>query len=56
MSGVATARKLEVDNPVPADIVIAQSIAPLPIASIAEATGLSSDDFELYGNAKAKVE
>lgn len=51
-----TARKLtELKKPVPADIDIAQSVAPLPISEIAEAAGLLPSEIDLYGNTKAKV-
>ena len=40
---------------VPADIVIAQSAKPLPIANIAADLGLRPDELELYGPHKAKV-
>ncbi|KAJ7514731.1 hypothetical protein O6H91_23G057000 [Diphasiastrum complanatum] len=52
---MATPRKLEVVNPVPADIDIAQSVDPLPIGAIAQDLGLSSAEFQLYGPYKAKV-
>lgn len=51
----STARKLDVKDPVPSDIDIAQSVEPLPIAEIAEAVGLLPSEYELYGNQKAKV-
>ena len=40
---------------VPSDIVIAQSATPIPIAEIAQAAGIRSNELELYGNSKAKV-
>ncbi|CAI7798882.1 unnamed protein product [Closterium sp. NIES-53] len=55
MATTATARKLQVQDPVPADIVIAQSVEPRPIAEIADAVGLQPSEYELYGNVKAKV-
>ena len=35
--------------------MIAQSAVPIPIAEIASAAGILSDELELYGNSKAKV-
>ncbi|CAI7925733.1 unnamed protein product, partial [Closterium sp. NIES-54] len=55
MATTATARKLQVQDPVPADIVIAQSVEPRPIAEIADAVGLQPSEYELYGNVKAKA-
>lgn len=47
---------LPVVSPVPADIVIAQSIAPKHISLIAESgLGLLPEEYELYGPSKAKV-
>ena len=40
---------------VPSDIEIAQAAVPLPIAEIASAAGILSDELEAYGNTKAKV-
>jgi len=40
---------------VPSDIEIAQAAVPIPIAEIAQAAGIRSDELELYGNTKAKV-
>jgi formate--tetrahydrofolate ligase len=40
---------------VPSDLEIARSVAPRPILEIAHELGLSDDEIELYGNAKAKV-
>ena len=42
-------------TPVPSDIEIAQAAEPLPIQQIAEEAGLYPEDYELYGNTKAKV-
>lgn len=50
-----TARKLHVVSPVPADIDIANSVQPFPIALIADELGLQPEHYELYGKAKAKV-
>eukprot|EP00850_Spirogloea_muscicola_P003326 SM000013S26495 [mRNA] locus=s13:686634:690417:+ [translate_table: standard] len=55
MATVVAARRLQVVSPVPADIDIAQSLQPLPIAEVAEGAGLRPDDYELYGKTKAKV-
>jgi formyltetrahydrofolate synthetase len=41
--------------PVPSDIAIAQAATPIPIAEIAQAAGILSDELELHGNSKAKV-
>lgn len=42
-------------NPVPSDIEISQSIAPLPIEDIAEAAGLLKSEIFPYGKNKCKV-
>lgn len=47
--------KLECKSPVPSDIDIAQAAPPLPISEIAKAAGLTPDQYDLYGNTKAKV-
>lgn len=54
-SSSKTIRKLEVVSPVPADIDIANSVEPLPIAEIAESLNLSPKHYDLYGKYKAKV-
>ncbi len=41
---------------VPSDIEIAQAAEPLPIAQIADESGILSDELELYGKVKAKVQ
>lgn len=46
---------LPVQTPVPSDIDIAQSIEPLHIAKIADALGLTAEEYDLYGTHKAKV-
>lgn len=46
---------LKCQVPVPSDIEISQSIAPAPIASIAEEFGLLPSEVTLYGNTKAKI-
>jgi hypothetical protein len=47
---------LPVQQPVPSDIEIAQSIKPKHISQIAEAgLELRPEEYELYGPAKAKV-
>lgn len=47
---------LPVQDPVPSDIDIAQSIQPKHISQIAEvALGLQPQEYELYGPTKAKV-
>ena len=50
-----TIRRLDVASPVPADIDIANSVEPLPIADIAAELGLKPEHFDLYGKYKAKV-
>ncbi|WOL00465.1 formate--tetrahydrofolate ligase [Canna indica] len=55
MSSSKTIRRLEVVSPVPADIDIANSVDPLPIAAIAEDLNLGSKHYDLYGKYKAKV-
>jgi formyltetrahydrofolate synthetase len=47
---------LDIKTPVPSDIDIAQSIAPVHIGAIATALGLTSDEYDLYGKYKAKVQ
>ena len=46
---------LKIETPTPADIVIAQSVKPAPIAEIAARLGLSDEDYEPQGHVKAKV-
>lgn len=46
---------LPVQLPVPEDIVIAQAIQPVHISKIASKLGLRSDEYDLYGQHKAKV-
>uniref|UniRef100_A0A803KLY3 Formate--tetrahydrofolate ligase n=1 Tax=Chenopodium quinoa TaxID=63459 RepID=A0A803KLY3_CHEQI len=55
MESSKTVRKLEVASPVPADIDIANSVAPLHIADIAADLNLSPRHYDLYGKYKAKV-
>jgi hypothetical protein len=50
-----TIRRLDVASPVPADIDIANSVEPLPIADIASELGLRPEHYDLYGKYKAKV-
>jgi formyltetrahydrofolate synthetase len=45
----------DLKRPVPSDIVIAQSVTPIPIRQIAEEAGLLPEELELYGHYKAKV-
>ncbi len=47
--------KLNIRNPVPSDIEIAQEAKLKPILQIAEEVGLLPEELELYGNYKAKV-
>lgn len=52
---MSTIRKLKVVSPVPADIDVANSVEPLPIAAIAEELGLKPEEYDFYGKTKAKV-
>lgn len=47
--------KLDVQSPVPSDIAIAQAVAPIHIAEVAKAIGLSPNEYDLYGTTKAKA-
>jgi len=47
--------KLILEDPVPADIKIAQEAELKPITQIAEELGLLPEEIEMYGNYKAKV-
>ena len=47
--------KLQVQNPVPSDIFIAQATIPTHISEIAQSIGLSPEEYDLYGTTKAKV-
>ncbi len=47
--------KLNFQDPVPADIEIAQSVTPTPITEIAKQLNISPADFESHGTTKAKV-
>ena len=42
-------------NPVPSDIEVSQSITPAKIGLIAESIGVLPDEYDLYGNVKAKI-
>jgi hypothetical protein len=46
---------LPVQKPVPEDIVIAQSVAPVHISKVADELGLHPNEVDLYGQHKAKV-
>lgn len=46
---------VEIKNPVPSDIEIAQAAKQRPIIDVAKDIGLSEDDIDLYGKYKAKV-
>ncbi|KAM3594645.1 uncharacterized protein V6R79_011497 [Siganus canaliculatus] len=48
--------KLNLQRPVPSDIVISRSCVPKPIDVMAKEVGLLSDEVELYGQTKAKVQ
>lgn len=46
---------IEFKKPVPSDIEISQSIKPQPINIIADAAGVTPDEYDLYGKTKAKI-
>lgn len=46
---------LKLQQPVPADILIARSQEPKDIAQLAQEIGLCSSEVSLYGNKKAKI-
>ncbi|XP_061700507.1 C-1-tetrahydrofolate synthase, cytoplasmic [Syngnathoides biaculeatus] len=48
--------KLKLEKPVPSDIVISRSCVPKPIDRLAKEVGLLSDEVDLYGKTKAKVQ
>uniref|UniRef100_A0A671XDV3 formate--tetrahydrofolate ligase n=1 Tax=Sparus aurata TaxID=8175 RepID=A0A671XDV3_SPAAU len=48
--------KLNLQKPVPSDIAISRSCVPKPIDRLAREVGLLSDEVELYGKTKAKVQ
>ncbi|XP_034015510.1 methylenetetrahydrofolate dehydrogenase (NADP+ dependent) 1b [Thalassophryne amazonica] len=48
--------KLNLQMPVPSDIVISRSCIPKPIDCLVKEVGLLSDEVELYGKTKAKVQ
>uniref|UniRef100_A0A3Q3VUY2 C-1-tetrahydrofolate synthase, cytoplasmic n=1 Tax=Mola mola TaxID=94237 RepID=A0A3Q3VUY2_MOLML len=48
--------KLNLQKPVPSDIVISRSCVPKPIDQLALEVGMLSDEVELYGKTKAKVQ
>lgn len=47
---------LEIKRPIPNDITISRSQKPKNIASLAEEIGLTSDELDMYGKTKAKVD
>lgn len=51
-----TYNELKLEKPVPSDIVISRSCIPKPIDLLAREVGLLSDEVELYGKTKAKVQ
>uniref|UniRef100_A0A1A8BQV5 C-1-tetrahydrofolate synthase, cytoplasmic n=1 Tax=Nothobranchius kadleci TaxID=1051664 RepID=A0A1A8BQV5_NOTKA len=51
-----TYTQLHLQKPVPSDIVISRSCVPKPIDLLAREVGLFSDEVELYGKTKAKVQ
>jgi hypothetical protein len=54
-TAAASMGKLNFQDPVPADIEIAQSVTPTPITEIAKQLNISPSDFESHGTTKAKV-
>uniref|UniRef100_A0A7N6BD74 C-1-tetrahydrofolate synthase, cytoplasmic n=1 Tax=Anabas testudineus TaxID=64144 RepID=A0A7N6BD74_ANATE len=48
--------KLHLQTPVPSDIAISRSCVPKPIDHLAREVGLLTDEVELYGKTKAKVQ
>lgn len=52
---ISCARKIRVQQPVPSDIDIAQSIKPHPITAIAKDAGILPTELEPYGDTRAKV-
>ncbi|XP_062863456.1 C-1-tetrahydrofolate synthase, cytoplasmic [Trichomycterus rosablanca] len=48
--------QLNLQRPVPSDIVISRSCLPKPIDRLASEIGLLTDEVELYGKTKAKVQ
>ncbi|KAI4875155.1 hypothetical protein NFI96_013026, partial [Prochilodus magdalenae] len=48
--------KLNLQRPVPSDIVISRSCVPKPVDNLAREIGLLSSEVELYGTTKAKVQ
>ncbi len=48
--------QLSIKSPVPSDIAIARSVTPKPIETILRELGVSSDEYQLYGRYKAKIE
>ncbi|TRY54178.1 hypothetical protein DNTS_030453 [Danionella cerebrum] len=48
--------KLNLQRPVPSDITISRSCVPKPIDNLAKEIGLLSDEVELFGRTKAKVQ
>jgi len=46
---------IEFKKPVPSDIEISQSIKPQPINIIADAAGVTPEEYDLYGKTKAKI-
>ncbi|CAM4650006.1 unnamed protein product [Leuciscus chuanchicus] len=47
---------LNLQRPVPSDVAISRSCVPKPIECLAKEIGLFSDEVELYGRTKAKVQ
>jgi len=52
----ASSSTLKIVSPVPSDIVVAQSVEPLPITQVAEKAGIDASELQPYGSLKAKVD
>ncbi len=44
-----------IQSPPPADIEINQGVEPIPIKDLCQQVGVKDDEYELYGNYKAKL-
>jgi formyltetrahydrofolate synthetase len=47
--------RVKIASPVPSDIDVSQSLAPLPISRVAEDAGILPSELDPYGSSKAKV-
>lgn len=45
----------DIQSPPPADIEINQGVQPIPIKDLCQQVGVNDDEYELYGNHKAKL-